>query len=680
MRRYLYLAAVPLVAAALLSVSCKKPEFVPETEVLPKEEVDPGVYEEGFYVTVAGAGLFTGEDWNNAMSVNDLKNLLLADADGVFSAEKAARINGKVIHLEQGIYPLGSADMPTPVISGETAPFSVTIKGGYHNGGYTQYPEKYPSCLSGASDYHIFQMKGEVKLKLEGVGLTGGSGRGGGQAAVILGGGELTLYMCDVFNNFNTYTAGGIHVGASAVLRANNCRFYNNVAGNGGAINLAVESSYCHLMDCEFINNSAHEQGGAIKVTNGTLLASDCTFRSNHAEARGGVAWVAGCRSAKSVVFERCVFQDNASYSGGGVLWQDGGSSVVFRDCDFIGNSATHGSAGALYANEGSQSASWDTNVTTVENCRFNGNFSVDYNGGSLHVRGNAYGNSELYCTSCTFDGEYTTARGGLIALGGNGAPLAAFNGCSISSCHSTKINAAVFYNYASEGKLYFNACLFENNYCVGKYSTEGMPDSANAFVGMNNCAVKGSALHLEGGTSQQASWYNIGAGKVLFSNSSLIGTPIADGTELPEFGLVRLNDNAANVRFINNIIVSDHAEGCSIYGGDTQTSLTVTGSYNKMSPVRTQKEGSFTYTPGAGDDLQVYASSFPGLEWGTEGWTWNGNYAGSAALGATATIGTAIHTFDTGFYGWLERIGALGKDIRGNDRGATSWPGSYQN
>ena len=391
------------------------------------------------------------------------------------------------------------------------------------------------------------------------------------------------------------------------------------------------------------------------------------------------MVWVAGCRNAKSVVFERCVFQDNASYSGGGVLWQDGGSSVTFRDCDFVGNSATHGSAGALYANEGSQSASWDTNVTTVENCRFSGNFSVDYNGGSLHVRGSSYGNSALYCTSCTFEGEHTVAaKGGLIALGGSGAPVAAFNGCNITSCHSTVTNS-VFFNYATEGKLYFNACRFENNYIDKTYSVEGTPDSANAFVGLNNCAVSGSTLTLEGGNSQQACWYNLGPGKVLFSNSSLIGVPTAAGQELPEFGLVRLNDNASNVRFINNIIVSTSAEGCSIYGGDTQTSLTVSGSYNKMSPVRTQKEGSFTYTPGAGDDLQVYASSLPGLEWGGDGWAWDGNYSGSAALGTTSVINTAIHTFDTGFYDWLESIGALGKDIRGNDRGATSWPGSYQ-
>ena len=75
---------------ALVSVwgapSCKRSVFIPETPVNPEPPDDPGVYEEGFYVTVKGAGMFTGEDWDNAMSAQNLKDLLLADANGNFSA------------------------------------------------------------------------------------------------------------------------------------------------------------------------------------------------------------------------------------------------------------------------------------------------------------------------------------------------------------------------------------------------------------------------------------------------------------------------------------------------------------------------------------------------------------------------------------------------------------------
>ena len=45
-----------------------------------------------------------------------------------------------------------------------------------------------------------------------------------------------------------------------------------------------------------------------------------------------------------------------------------------------------------------------------------------------------------------------------------------------------------------------------------------------------------------------------------------------------------------------------------------------------------------------------------------------------------TADINTEIQNADTDFYTWLSDIGALGKDIEGKSRGATSWPGCYQN
>ena len=44
-----------------------------------------------------------------------------------------------------------------------------------------------------------------------------------------------------------------------------------------------------------------------------------------------------------------------------------------------------------------------------------------------------------------------------------------------------------------------------------------------------------------------------------------------------------------------------------------------------------------------------------------------------------TADVNTQIQNSDSDFYNWLSSIGALGKDINGNNRGTTSWPGCYQ-
>ena len=540
--------------------SCQRSVFIPETPVNPEPPDDPGIYEGGYYVTVKGAGRFTGEDWENAFSVQNLKDMLLADNNGNFSAEKAAKINGKIFHLEQGIYSFGSAEMPLPIISGETAAFSVTLKGGYKNGNYTQYPDKYHTYLSGGSDYHVFQLIGNARVTLDGVGLTGSRGEAGGSGAAIVKGAsaELTLNRCEICNNYNSATVGGVQVCDGAVLRATACRFFNNVASNAGALNVDGSTSCCYLTHCQFYNNSASANGGALKVSTGTMKVTDCLFQNNHAEESGGAVWVNGSKDANSVVFERCRFIGNSSTSDGGVCLHNGSSTANYKECVFTDNAG---------------------------------------------------------------------ATGGVVVLRGDSDLLVGFDKCDFRGC-SASVNCAVFYNsVTSNGRLYFNACLFKDNTCEGKYGMVGRTWTGG-FVGMYNCAMADARLNLAGGNSQQASWINLGPGKFLLANCSIIGVPTVIDVEMPTYGLIRINDNAANVSFINNIIVSTHPNGCGIYGGDTQTSLTLTGMYNKMSPTRTQKAGTFTYNTGAGDDLTAYASSFPGLYWGDDnGWVWNGSY-----------------------------------------------------
>ena len=678
-------AAVALLALPI--ASCRK-VLLPEQEIVPVQPDDPGIYEEGLYVTVNGAGMFTGEDWPNAMSINDLRDLLLTAGDGTYSADQRTRLNGKIIHLEQGIYPLAYKKddgtlVDNPQMNAGTTPLTLTIKGGYKNGNYTQYPDKYHTYFSGGSDYHIVKISGSMTLTLDGVGFTGGTGEGGGKAAVQITGATVTLKNAEVSNNFSPATAGAFQISGGSVFTAENCNFHNNVAANAGVLNVAENETICTLKECVFSNNAANSQGGAIKVSSGTLKAMACRFENNHAEKRGGVIWVAGSKNkdTETVVMEDCIFTGNSCVNGGGVSWQDctamsdvtRGSVLTVRRCTVENNYASNGSAGSFYVQEGA------ANLLTLETCAFSNNVGIGYAGGSLHVRGNGSGASTLHCKNCSFKGESTTDRGGLIALGGSGA-VASFQDCVIENCHGDR-NSGVFYHYSTGGKLYFNACTFNGNNISNTYGTEAAMSTADIYIGMNNCAIAHSHTLKEGANSQQSAWYSIGkVAKFTISNCSFVGAPTAAGHESYTYGLIRLNDNGANVRFINNIIAATANPGFGIYGGDTQTALTVSGSYNKMSPMNNQKPGTVTYTQGSGDDLNVYASSFPGLEWDGRCWAWNGGYSGSAPLAQTSVVNAAIQTFDANFYNWLQSIGALGKDMRGNDRGATSWPGSYQN
>ena len=89
MIRLIFKNAAVLTAAAFL-FSCQKPTFIPETEYIPEDTKDEiGVYEEGIYVTVGGAGQLTGHDWNDAMSADIFREKLQTNAFA----------DGTVIHL-----------------------------------------------------------------------------------------------------------------------------------------------------------------------------------------------------------------------------------------------------------------------------------------------------------------------------------------------------------------------------------------------------------------------------------------------------------------------------------------------------------------------------------------------------------------------------------------------------
>ena len=666
-------AAVSFMAAAFFAFSCQKPEFVPEVESVPVENDETGTYEDGFYVTVNGAGRFTGEDWENAFSAADLRNLLLADAAGNFSADQAARVNGKTIHLEEGIYPLSTSENPSPKMSGTAAVWSVTIKGGYRSGHYVQYPDRHPCYFSGGSDRQIVEIGEGVSLILDAVGFTGGLGKPSGQAPVSVKGGSLKMTGCRIANNFSSYTAGAINISAGGRFKAENCIIEGNVAQAGGALNIDGASSSCILTACEFSANASTGQGGAIKVSDGFFYAKDCSFRGTHSETRGGALWLAGSRDAESVLFEDCSFDRNSCVNGGGVCWMDSGAQATFRGCGFTGNSAGNGSAGSFYATEGAD------NLLVIEDCNFSGNHCAGYSGGSIHIRGNVNGSSVLRCSGSSFDGEWGGTNGGLISLGGSGAE-AYFDRCTIKHCHAAR-SAGVFYNYSNGGCLYFNACSFEDNYIEGSYGTEAATAAGTdaVRVALNNCSVKGSGTRKADANSQQACWYNIGAvGKFTFANCSLAGVPTVDGREFSRYGLVRLNDNAANAVFVNNIIVSTAENGFALYGGDTQTHLEIGGTGNLLSPATSQNEGSFIYSPGKGDRTDLYAKDLPGLEWAGNTWKWDAS--SFSGFLSTREVNAAIQESDPDFYSWLSGIGALGKDMSGNARGDISWPGAYQN
>jgi|GEM_PF-512680 len=138
------------------------------------------------------------------------------------------------------------------------------------------------------------------------------------------------------------------HGGASC-LRQNvtyeNCIFTRNSADFGGA--LTAHSSGT-IKNCTFIENTANDYGGAMANVNGitsmNLKIIDCDFKSNSAPY-GGAAKLSGY----SVTIDDCNFYDNYASIDGGAVYIDTNTLDIFNS-NFDYNSAKH-NGGAVYVN-----------------------------------------------------------------------------------------------------------------------------------------------------------------------------------------------------------------------------------------------------------------------------------------------------------------------------------------
>src|SRR5574344_250949 len=142
------------------------------------------------------------------------------------------------------------------------------------------------------------------------------------------------LEFTNAFDGGYTNTQGALWFRNSGNVIVKNCRFYNNICtatssdGMGGMA-LTSEYSTCHLIDCEFYNNSAVSRGGAIRLSSNSATKGKTTI-------------------------ERCSIHDNAVERGVGsaILFQQGVSLYIINST--IANNTNSGTTynnGAIYSN-----------------------------------------------------------------------------------------------------------------------------------------------------------------------------------------------------------------------------------------------------------------------------------------------------------------------------------------
>ena len=298
--------------------------------------------------------------------------------------------------------------------------------------------------------------------------------------------------------------------------------FRDNYAEYGGGLYFNSTADNCKIINCQFFNNDADENGGAIdcnatrmNLTNtlfeenyANIGAALCreeratggfgynnTFNYNHAVTAGAaLAWI----KSESITIDQYTFVGNtAGYSGGAIYVGEGSGNCTVKFSTFIDNYITgqedgHGGAIEWYAANG-----------TVLNSTFRGNYAPT--GGAIYVGSES---GQINITHSGFIANYAYKLGGAIDLVGS----------------SIAINNSYFReNHAPDGGAVFVGGQGHDNfvylsYFTGNNATSGRGGAINwnATTGIiydsnftNNNALYGGAIYV-GGTSPNSEINNV--------------------------------------------------------------------------------------------------------------------------------------------------------------------------
>ena len=162
----------------------------------------------------------------------------------------------------------------------------------------------------------------------------------------VINGNGAVIDMTESTIRAFTVSASGVTIKNLTIINAN----YN---GDGGAIYFSSSGT---VTNCNFTNNSATYDGGAIRMNSGTV--TNCNFINNKQTGRLSVGGAVYFLNNGEVT--NCNFTNNtASGSGGAVFFKSNGEVT---NCNFTGNTAS-GDGGAVWIYSG-----------TVTNCNFSNN------------------------------------------------------------------------------------------------------------------------------------------------------------------------------------------------------------------------------------------------------------------------------------------------------------------
>lgn len=598
-----------------------------------------------YYVTPSGAGTKAGQSWSQAMDIDKFK-AFVTNQDNHFL------LKGSTFHFSAEEFSFGDDYLVLHYPDHSKVAF--TLEGTVTASDTTVFVGR--TNTSENNKAGVLWPQANSNITVKNIKFTGTNGKGNSAAIRLNNGAEtFTLDHCYFRGNRTNGNGASIAQYSGCVLTVRDCSFSGNT-GIGGAIFLNSASATAIVEDSEFKYN-----------TNGAIRAD----------------------AASSVEIARSNFTGNNGTSSGPALRFGGSPIVTVTDCNFVDNYCNQG-AGTIAVS--SNTVSLSISGGTFEGNHADGTTDDDSAGAVIYD----WGGSTVSFTDVLFKENYNnvgtnTQSGGIIRLGKNTC-VARFNGCTFDGNYSYRSSdsnnslAAIVQNRQGGAKYYFNACEFKHNSSgldnERKGGLYGMVIAAysTCTIGMNNCSIHDN-YGQRNPDEPQTTWFHLSntSNTFILSNSTIIGdaqrTPQMGGAVHKDHWSVLKLNTTGNYYLLNDIICSKFSDGCGIWCGAGNTSINAY--YTKMSP---EGDGRAVWTNDTGAGFNYY-SAYLGSYDGTH--VWNGTFSAGTnkdSFAATSDVNAQIESADADFYNWLSSIGALGKDINGNSRGATSWPGCYQN
>ena len=599
-----------------------------------------------YYVTPEGAGNKAGHTWENAIDVETFKTF-------VTDQENHFLLKGATFHFSADEFSFG--DDYLYLKYADHANVNFTLQGTATQTDTTVFLGR--TNTSESNKAGVIWLQNNCYLTVKNVKFTGTKGK----------------------SNSGVFRVNS----AAKELNLINCQFRgNSTPGGSGPVVALFNNATVNIEGCSFSNNDGYGYVARIDGDGSTVNIKDTEAKYN--TGNGLYTGKAG-----SITVERVRFLNNHAVDDSGpAAFIEGSGKILFKDCDFIGNKADWRGGAICVSGDGV------TAEVSINGGKFDGN-SAHGVGSSTSTTTSGGGAAIQLKAAVTIDVSDVQFLNNYCSTGTNerdgGVIYACMDG-AVVRCNNCLFDANYSYRSTSKSapcpaiaamrhqvKLYFNACEFKRNSSGGYAGTGakyGMLFGVNSSgtLAMNNCYMHDN---YGGRNTDPIDWIYVdnGSATLFLSNNTIIGDPTRYGqtSAMNTNGVLYLNTDSY-YRFINNIICSPTVGGKCIQAGTSYSAGVAM--YNKTSP--TTGFGWGDSDTGSGHDYYATADSFGGLN----GYLWNGTMTGtnSDKLAPTADVNDAIEENLPEFYNWLDEIDALGKDMLGNYRGATSWPGCYQN